>query len=71
MTGDAEWTLLIASDLSDIDHIISRFKATHAQVSRNRPTALPELDYEIRGCFAAATHLESIADAASESTCLV
>ena len=71
LTGEAQWTLLIATELSDIDQIIDRFKTTHAQVSRNRPAPLPTLEYEVRGCFAVQTECDSLIEVASRAVCPV
>jgi signal transduction histidine kinase len=71
MTGPGQWTLLITCRAAEIGHIIERFNANHAQVSRNRPVPLPALTFDTQGCFAVADDLDSLLDAACQAACLV
>ena len=71
MTEPAVWILLIACDTNGLSHIIERFKANHAQVSRNRPAPLPALTFDTLGCFAIADGVDSLVDVACQMPCLV
>lgn len=50
-TDTNEWTLLVACSRDEIDLAVDRFLSEHAEVSRNRPHPLPQLNFEELGCF--------------------
>jgi signal transduction histidine kinase len=69
MTSSGEWTLLIACQTDEIDAIIDRFHASHAQVSRNRPTPLPALSFEINSDYSPAEDVNELVNAACQKQC--
>ncbi len=66
-SGPTEWTLLVVCGPQESESVIERFKSNHAQVSRNCPRPLPDLEFSTLGSASIVEGVEAILDLACQS----